>query len=116
MSVGALPEIRASDAQRSSRYTKCGGDGARASCRPGPRRTYARRMRRSESGAYAAVAPVLRQLVGTLESLQAVPLPLARYRRPPGRVTRLLDRAIGKPPTGDGALYRVTGGRAWPLT
>lgn len=73
-------------------------------------------MGRPESGANAAVAPVLRQLAGTLESLGAVPLPLARYRRPPGRVTRLLGRAIGKPPPGDGPSYRVTGDRAWPLT
>jgi hypothetical protein len=73
-------------------------------------------MGRPGSEAYAAVAPVLRELAGTLESLGAVPLPLARYRRPPGRVARLLDRAIGKPPTGDGPRYRATGERAWPLT
>lgn len=73
-------------------------------------------MGKPESDAYAAVAPVLGQLAGTLETLGAVPLPLARYRRPPGRVVRLLDRAIGTPPTGDGPRYRVTGDRAWPLT
>ncbi|WP_412734351.1 hypothetical protein, partial [Krasilnikovia sp. MM14-A1259] len=73
-------------------------------------------MSRAESDASVAVAPALRQLVGTLESLGAVPLPLARYRRPPGRVARFLDRAIGKPPAGDGPSYRVTGDRAWPLT
>jgi hypothetical protein len=73
-------------------------------------------MGRPEPDAYAAVAPVLRQLAGTLESLGAVPLPLARYRRPPGRVARLLHSAIGKPPSGDGPRYRVTGDRAWPLT
>ncbi|MGW4947320.1 hypothetical protein ACWEOZ_37700 [Actinoplanes sp. NPDC004185] len=73
-------------------------------------------MGRAEPDAYAAVVPVLRQLAGTLESLGAVPLPLTRYRRPPGRVARLLHRAIGKPPPGDGPRYRVTGDRAWPLT
>jgi hypothetical protein len=73
-------------------------------------------MGRTEPDAYAAVAPVLRQLAATLESLGAEPLPLVRYRRPPGRVARLLHQAIGKPSTGDSPRYRVTGDRAWPLT
>ncbi|MEU8608518.1 hypothetical protein AB0C29_11020 [Actinoplanes sp. NPDC048791] len=73
-------------------------------------------MGRPEPDAYAAVAPVLRQLAGTLESIGAEPLPLARYRRPPGRVACLLHRAIGQPPPGDRPRYRVTGHRAWPLT
>ncbi|GAB1692753.1 hypothetical protein KRM28CT15_45560 [Krasilnikovia sp. M28-CT-15] len=73
-------------------------------------------MGRAESDAPAAVAPALKQLVETLESLGAVPLPLARYRRPSGRLARILDRAIGKPPAGDGPSYRATGDRAWPLT
>ncbi|GAB1645368.1 hypothetical protein [Krasilnikovia sp. MM14-A1259] len=73
-------------------------------------------MGRAESEASAAVAPAMKQLVETLESLGAVPLPLVRHRRPPGRVARFLDRAIGKPPAGDGPRYRVTGDRAWPLT
>ncbi|XVU30248.1 hypothetical protein ACQPZJ_25110 [Actinoplanes sp. CA-054009] len=59
---------------------------------------------------------VLQELSATLESLGAVPLPLARYLRPPGRAVRLLGRMAGKPPPGDTARYRVTGRLAWPLS